>query len=93
MEYVHNLSLAKVCQKEILNLQGIFTEDRERLVKQYKTMKLEKLFNIVDYLAEVERKMRYTRHPWILLEMLDISEIIIAPVTMSYTGTGFLLVL
>jgi DNA polymerase-3 subunit gamma/tau len=33
---------------------------------------LEKLFNIVDYLAEVERKMRYTRHPWILLEMLVI---------------------
>ncbi|MCJ7656277.1 MAG: DNA polymerase III subunit gamma/tau, partial [Candidatus Atribacteria bacterium] len=34
MEYVHNLSLAKVCQKEILNLQGIFIEDRERLLKQ-----------------------------------------------------------
>lgn len=72
MEYVHNLSIAKVCQKEILNLQGIFIEDRERLLKQSKTIKLEKLFNIVDYLAEVERKMRYTRHPWILLEMLVI---------------------
>lgn len=72
MEYVHNLSIAKVCQKEILNLQGIFTEDRERLLKQSKTIKLEKLFNIVDYLAETERKMRYTRHPWILLEMLVI---------------------
>jgi len=72
MEYVHNLSIAKVCQKEILNLQGIFTEDRERLLKQSKTIKLDKLFNIVNYLAEVERKMRYTRHPWILLEMLVI---------------------
>lgn len=72
MEYVHNLSIAKVCQKEILNLQGIFIEDRERLLKQSKTIKLEKLFNIVDYLAEVERKMKYTRHPWILLEMLVI---------------------
>jgi len=72
MEYVHNLSLAKVCQKKILNIQGIFTEDRERLLKQSKTIKLEKLFNIVDYLAEVERKMRYTHHPWILLEMLVI---------------------
>jgi len=72
MEYVHNLSLAKVCQKEILNLQGIFTEDRERLLKQSETIKLKKLFNIVDYLAEIERKMRYTRHPWILLEMLVI---------------------
>ena len=72
MEYVHNLSLAKVCQKEILNLQGIFTEDRERLLKQSKMIKLETLFNIVNYLAEAERKMRYTRHPWILLEMLVI---------------------
>ena len=72
MEYVHNLSLSKVCQKEILNLQGIFIEDRERLLKQSKIIKLEKLFNMVDYLAEAERKMRYIRHPWILLEMLVI---------------------
>ena len=72
MEYVHNLSLAKVCQKDIMNFQGIFTEDRERLLKQSKTIKLEKLFKIVDYLTEVERKIRYTRHPWILLEMLVI---------------------
>jgi len=72
MEYVHNLSLAKVCQKEILNLQGIFTEDRERLLEQSKMIKLEKLFNMVNDLAEAERKMRYTRHPWILLEMLVI---------------------
>ena len=72
MEYVHNLSLAKVCQKEILNLQGIFIEDRERLLKQSKTIQLEKLFNIIDYLAEAEKKMRYIRHPWILLEMLVI---------------------
>ena len=70
MEYVHNLSLAKVCQKEILNLSGIFTEDRERLLEQSKMIKLEKLFNMINYLTEVERKMRYTRHPWILLEML-----------------------
>jgi len=72
MEYVHNLSLIKVCQKEVANLQGIFTEDRERLLEQSKMIKLEKLFNMVDYLAEAERKMRYTRHPWILLEMLVI---------------------
>ncbi len=72
MEYVHNLSLAKVCQKEILNLQGIFIEDKERLLKQSKIIKMEKLFNMVDYLAEAERKMRYIRHPWILLEMLVI---------------------
>ena len=72
MEYVHNLSLIKVCQKEAANLQGIFTEDRERLLEQSKMIKLEKLFNMVDYLAEAERKMRYTRHPWILLEMLVI---------------------
>ena len=70
MEYVHNLSLAKVCQKEILNLKGIFTEDKQRLLKQSKTIQLEKVFNMVNYLAEAEKKMRYTRHPWILLEML-----------------------
>ena len=72
MEYVHNLSLAKVCQKNIMNFQGIFIEDRGRLLEQSKTIKLEKLFKIVDYLTEVERKIRYTRHPWILLEMLVI---------------------
>ncbi|MDD5014318.1 MAG: DNA polymerase III subunit gamma/tau [Atribacterota bacterium] len=72
MEYVHNLSLTKVCQKEILNLQGVFTEDGERLLEQSKMIKLEKLFNMVNDLAEAERKMRYTRHPWILLEMLVI---------------------
>lgn len=72
MEFVHNLSLAKVCQKEILDFQGIFIEDRVRLLKQSKIIELEKLFNIVDYLAEAERKIRYIRHPWILLEMLVI---------------------
>ena len=72
MEFAHNLSLAKVCQKEVLNFQGIFIEDRARLLKQSKIIKLEKLFNIIDYLAEAERKMRYIRHPWILLEMLVI---------------------
>lgn len=70
MEYVHNLSLIKVCKPEVLNFQGIFTEDRERLLKQAKLIKLGKLFNMVDYLAEVERKMKYTHNPWILLEML-----------------------
>ena len=70
MEYVHNLSLIKVCKPEVINFQGIFTEDRERLLKQSKLIKLGKLFNIVDYLAEVERKMKYTYNPWILLEML-----------------------
>lgn len=70
MEYVHNLSLIKVGKPEILNFQGVFTEDRERLLKQSKLIELRKLFNIVDYLAEVERKMKYTYNPWILLEML-----------------------
>jgi DNA polymerase-3 subunit gamma/tau len=70
MEYVHNLSLIKVCKPEVLNFQGIFTEDRERSLKQSKLIELGKLFNMVDYLAEVERKMKYTHNPWILLEML-----------------------
>ena len=70
MEYVHNLSLVKFCTQEALDFRGIFTEDRERLLKQSNLIEVGKLFTIVDYLAEVEKKMRYTHHPWILLEML-----------------------
>jgi len=70
MEYVHNLSLVKFCTQEALDFRGIFTEDRERLLKQSNLIKVEELFTIVDYLAEVEKKMRYNHHPWILLEML-----------------------
>jgi len=70
MEYVHNLSLVKFCTQEALDFRGIFTEDRERLLKQSNLIEVEKLFTIVDDLAEVEKKMRYTHHPWILLEML-----------------------
>jgi len=70
MEYVHNLSLVKFYTREALDFRGIFTEDRERLLKQSNLIEVEKLFTIVDYLAEVEKKMRYTHHPWILLEML-----------------------
>jgi len=70
MEYVHNLSLIKFCTQEALDFKGIFTEDRERLLKQSNLIEVEKLFTMVNYLAEVEKKMRYTHHPWILLEML-----------------------
>ncbi|MHC2995846.1 MAG: DNA polymerase III subunit gamma/tau [Candidatus Atribacteria bacterium] len=70
MEYVHNLSLIKFCTREALDFKGIFTEDRKRVLKQSNLIEVEKLFTIVDHLAEVEKKMRYTHHPWILLEML-----------------------
>lgn len=70
MEYVHNLSLIKFCTQEALDFKGIFTEDKECVLKQSNLIEVEKLFTIVDYLAEVERKMKYTHHPWILLEML-----------------------
>jgi len=70
MEYVHNLSLIKFCTQEALDFKGIFTEDRKRVLKQSNLIEVEKLFTIVDHLAEVEKKMRYTHHPWILLEML-----------------------
>lgn len=70
MEYVHNLSLIKFCTQEALDFKGIFTEDSERLLKQSNLIEVEKLFTMVNYLAEVEKKMRYTYHPWILLEML-----------------------
>lgn len=72
MEYVHNLSLVKFCTQEALDFKGIFTEDRERVLKQSSLIEVEKLFTIVNHLAEVEKKMRYTHHPWILLEMLVI---------------------
>jgi len=72
MEYVHNLSLVKYCTQEAIGFRGIFAEDRERLLKQSSLIKTERLFAIIDYLAEVERKMIYTHHPWVLLEMLVI---------------------
>ena len=72
MEYVHNLSLVKYCTREAVGFRGIFAEDRERLLKQSSLIEIEKLFAIIDYLAEVERKMIYTHHPWVLLEMLVI---------------------
>jgi DNA polymerase-3 subunit gamma/tau len=72
MEYIHNLSLVKVCSQKVLALRGIFEEDNKRLVKQSNLINLEKIFSIVNYLAEVEKKMGYTHHPWILLEMFVI---------------------
>ena len=72
MEYVHNLSLVKFCTQESLDFKGIFTEDRKRVLKQSSLIEVEKLFTIVNHLAEVEKKMKYTHHPWILLEMLVI---------------------
>jgi len=72
MEYVHNLSLVKYCTQEAVGFRGIFTEDRERLLKQSSLIETEKLFAIIDYLAEIEKKMMFTHHPWILLEILVI---------------------
>ncbi len=72
MEYVHNLSLVKYCTQETVGFRGIFTENRERLLKQSSLIETEKLFAIIDYLTEIEKKMMYTHHPWILLEILVI---------------------
>ena len=72
MEYVHNLSLIKYCTPEALDFREIFPEDKERILKQSNLINTEKLFAIVEYLAEIEKKMIYTRHPWILLEMMVI---------------------
>ncbi|HBY58091.1 MAG TPA: DNA polymerase III subunit gamma/tau [Candidatus Atribacteria bacterium] len=72
MEYVHNLSLVKYCTQEAVGFRGIFTEDRERLLKLSSLIETEKLFAIIDYLAEIEKKMMFTHHPWILLEILVI---------------------
>ncbi|MEA1940513.1 MAG: DNA polymerase III subunit gamma/tau [Candidatus Caldatribacteriota bacterium] len=72
MEYIHNLSLIKICDRETLNSKGIFIEDRQPILKQSKSIKMQTIFDAVNYLAEIEKKMKYTRHPWILLEMFAI---------------------
>ena len=69
MEYLHNLSLAKYCTAEVLSFRGILVEEQERWLRQASLIELEELLAMIDYLAETERKMRYTHHPWILLEM------------------------
>jgi len=70
MEYIHNLILMKYCTQEIMKSRGIFMENWERLKAQSDLMELNDLFSLIDYLAEMEKKLRYFTHPWILLEML-----------------------
>ncbi|MCK5766809.1 MAG: DNA polymerase III subunit gamma/tau [Candidatus Atribacteria bacterium] len=68
-EYVHNLSLLKICNMHILNAKGIFIEESEKMLNQSKSIDMEILFNMVNYLTEIEKKMKYSYHPWLLLEM------------------------
>ena len=68
-EYVHNLSLLKVCNTQILKAKGIFIEESEKMLNQSKSIDMEILFNMVNYLTEIEKKMKYSYHPWLLLEM------------------------
>jgi len=68
-EYVHNLSLLKICNTEIMNIKGIFIEESKKMVNQSKLIGIEKLFNLVNYLTEIEKKMKYSYYPWLLLEM------------------------
>ena len=68
-EYVHNLSLLKICNTHILNAKGIFIEESEKMLNQSKSIDMEILFNMVNYLTEIEKKMKYSYHPWLLLEM------------------------
>ena len=68
-EYVHNLSLLKVCNTQILKAKGIFIEESEKMLNQSKSIDMEILFDMVNYLTEIEKKMKYSYHPWLLLEM------------------------
>ena len=68
-EYVHNLSLLKICNMHILNAKGIFIEESEKMLNQSKSIDMEILFDMVNYLTEIEKKMKYSYHPWLLLEM------------------------
>ena len=68
-EYVHNLSLLKICNTHILNIKGIFIEESEKMLNQSKSIDMEILFSMVNYLTEIEKKMKYSYHPWLLLEM------------------------
>lgn len=68
-EYVHNLSLLKICNTHILSAKGIFIEESEKMLNQSKSIDIETLFNMVNYLTEIEKKMKYSHHPWLLLEM------------------------
>ena len=68
-EYVHNLSLLKICNTHILNAKGIFIEESEKMLNQSKSIDMEILFDMVNYLTEIEKKMKYSYHPWLLLEM------------------------
>ncbi len=70
MEYIHNLTLVKYCSPEIMESRGIFREDWERLKKQSDLITLSTLLSLIDELAEIEKKLKYFIHPWILLEML-----------------------
>lgn len=70
MEYIHNLTLVKYCSPEIMQSRGIFREDWERLKNQSDLVNLNTLLSLIDELAEIEKKLRYFSHPWILLEML-----------------------
>ena len=68
-EYVHNLSLIKICNTHILKAKGIFIEESEKMLNQSKSIDMEILFDMVNYLTEIEKKMKYSYHPWLLLEM------------------------
>jgi len=68
-EYVHNLSLLKICNTHILSAKGIFIEESEKMLNQSKSIDIEILFSMVNYLTEIEKKMKYSYHPWLLLEM------------------------
>ena len=68
-EYIHNLSLAKICNPHILKAKGVFIDENKKILNQSKSMDIDVLFNMVDTLTETEKKMKYSFYPWLILEM------------------------
>ena len=68
-EYIHNLSLVKICDYQAVEMKGGLNIESRKLLNQSKLIEMDKLFNMVNDLTEMEKKMRYSFHPWMLLEM------------------------
>jgi len=71
-EYVHNLSLVKICNTQAVMMKGIFLNESKKILNQSKDFEIDELSNMVNELNEMEKKMKYSYHPWLLLEMFII---------------------
>jgi len=68
-EYVHNLLLLKTCDVQTLSVKDIFIDENEKLLRQSNLINKDTLFKMMTFLIEIDEKMKYSYHPWLLLEM------------------------